>query len=699
MPLPPEAYALNMQRPILNLKSTRSIMSETTTSPPYYGKLRSVPHGHIHPQGWLGAYLQNMAKHLTGRLDECGYPFDTPGFATERIEMGKRHGAEWWPYEQVGYWVDGMVRCAQAIGDDALLEKADKQIRHVLENAGQDGFLGPEILRSNSKQDCRWGHVPFFRAMMARHDTAPELNIDEALARHFTGGTHEFGMGREPTNIEQMCWAYGETADPALLKKAVEVFEFFDEKGWVADCTLRALRSGRTQQIHGVTFNEFAKLPVILYLWTGKEEYLQAAITGYETLVRDHMLVSGVHSSEEYLEGKGTRACIEICDIADFTWSIGYLLQATGDVKYADWIERACLNAGTGAATGDFTGHQYFTCPNQLLATNNSCHAPMSAGSNRLQYRPNPNTECCSGNVHRIMPNYVARMWMSAGEGDVAALLYGPSRFSSKIGEQSVTITQDTEFPFEESIRFTIATEQPVSFTLRLRIPGWTEGAELFVNGEAVSDVLPVPGSFLPIKREFADGDRIELRLPMPLKTSAWGWGGVAIERGPLVYSLAIKENWVKQPVDNKSCEDLPPHFTLPESPWNYGMDLGTEDLASQVSFQKVQEVGETPWSSEHAPVELRVPVRLIGGWEPERHDYTVSGNPWHNKRSYLKGKFVYLPELPHPCLVRELASPNQETARFIPHGCAKLRMTILPHCPNGSGKNDFGGRNPQTFI
>ena len=147
------------------------------------------------------------------------------------------------------------------------------------------------------------------------------------------------------------------------INQALRVYDFFDEKGWVADCTLRGLLSGRTQAIHGVTFNEFAKLPAILYLWTGQQHFLDACIAGYETLIRDHMLVSGVHSSDEHLGGRGTDVAIEICDIADFTWSIGYVLQATGDVRWADMIERACLNAGTGAATGDSLWPPIHTAP------------------------------------------------------------------------------------------------------------------------------------------------------------------------------------------------------------------------------------------------------------------------------------------------------------------------------------------------
>jgi hypothetical protein len=205
-----------------------------TTTPNYFGSLSEVPLGSIQAKGWLRSYLGDMARNLSGRMDECGYPFDTHGFAGEKIDIGSRRGAEWWPYEQVGYWVDGITRCALALGDAdgaALLAKADAQVDYVLEHAADDGFIGPQHLRSNERQDARWGLVPFFRALMARHDAAPDKKIHTAIARHFTGHDHGHAIGREPVCIEQMCWAFGRTGVRALLEQALETFAFFDRKG------------------------------------------------------------------------------------------------------------------------------------------------------------------------------------------------------------------------------------------------------------------------------------------------------------------------------------------------------------------------------------------------------------------------------------------------------------------------------------
>lgn len=661
----------------------------------YHGQFTESPVGSTQAEGWLGSYCRHMLDNLTGRLDECGYPFSTDGFACDAIDIGRRRGAEWWPYEQVGYWLDGLTRCALALGDEAALAKADAQIDYVLEHADDDGFLGPDHLRSNQRQDARWGLVPFLRALMARHDADASKGIDQALAEHFLGHEHPHAIGREPTAIEQMCWAYARTGDARLLEQACRVYEFFNHKGWIPECTVAGLRSGRPQAIHGVTFNEFAKLPAILYLWTGNAELIDACVRGYETLLRDHMLVSGVHSSDEHLGGQDSQVAIEICDIADFTWSLGYVLQATGEVRWADMIERACLNAGTGAATGDFTGHQYYTAPNQALATDRCCFSHQGRGSNRMQYRPNPDTECCSGNVHRIMPNYVARMWMRAGDDTLAAVLYGPSKHTATLAGVPVTITQATDFPFEDRIRFTIHCASPVLFTLRLRIPGWAEGASFTING-VPADIDCPAGSFVDCRRSFADGDSIELHLPMRVRMTRWPEHGVALERGPLVYSLPIETDLELEPIDERSCEGLPPQSMRPGGPWNYALDL-SEDQLDQIEIERLAEVGDTPWSPAQAPLALRVPVRRIARWRLIEEEYTVVGCQWHNNRRYSRGPFVFTPPLPIPELVRATAG-EQETVRFIPHGCAKLRMTVLPQALSMKPADDVE-RAPITFM
>lgn len=101
----------------------------------------------------------------------------------------------------------------------------------------------------------------------------------------------------------------------------------------------------------------------MLYCATGKAEYLRAVVNGYKKLNRDARLADGWHSCSEHIQGKDPRDSHETCNITDHTWALSYLLQATGDVQYADQIEQVIFNALPGSITKDFRALQYFSAP------------------------------------------------------------------------------------------------------------------------------------------------------------------------------------------------------------------------------------------------------------------------------------------------------------------------------------------------
>jgi DUF1680 family protein len=81
------------------------------------------------------------------------------------------------------------------------------------------------------------------------------------------------------------------------------------------------------------------------------------------------------------------------------------------------------------------------------------------------------------------------------------------------------------------------------AWKLALRVPGWCEGADLQVNGEAV-EVAVASGAYAAIERAWQAGDVVELDMPMKPRLTESNprvdaiRGSLAIERGPLVYCL-----------------------------------------------------------------------------------------------------------------------------------------------------------------
>ena len=135
-------------------------------------------------------------------------------------------------------------------------------------------------------------------------------------------------------------------------------------------------------------------------------------------------------------------------------------------------------------------------------------------GLSRQAYRPGFDVECCSGNVHRMFPNYISRMWMNGDEHEIVAALYGPSEYRTEINGTKVCITEDTSYPFSGKITFRFALDgAPVRIPFTMRIPSWVENAKLTVNAEQPKEYHA--GGFSTIERRFKDGDVVELDIDM----------------------------------------------------------------------------------------------------------------------------------------------------------------------------------------
>ncbi len=649
----------------------------------YFGALRALPPGAVRPQGWLRGYLQKQAQQLGSHLPQVSWPFTRDYWGKEQqgeYWLPEQQYEEWWPWEQKAYWIDGATRLAILLEDQQLLNQTTKPMEYTLSHPDLEGYLGPELFQMPLADYHRWPHVVFFRSLAAISDAGMPLtgishrDIAEAMQRHYLSDSASYGKPkRNVNNIEDMLWCYTQTRNPRLLRLAENAWQEYmkySDDPENSDLGLLRVLSDSPINTHGETYAETAKQPAILYLYTGKEDYLQFGLAAQRRIFDYHMLIDGIPSTSEWFATVTSLDSHETCDITDHTWSWGYYLMATGDAAWGDHIERACFNAAPGAIRNDWKAVQYFSCPNQFLATLDSDHnwpKFKEHGGSMMAYQPNPGqrTACCGGNVHRVMPNYVIRMWMKTGDGGLAAVLYGPSTVTATVGDgnQPVTIVQSTHYPFEEEIRFTIHTDRPAEFPLSLRIPGWCREPRLTINGSPWQAERTSKG-FAVLRRAFHDGDKITLTLPMRLAISRWPQNGIGIERGPLVYSLPIRARWSSKVVAKYSTEEFPCWEARPESDWNYGLALNEHALERDVEVKKQPlspDQALDPW--ENPPVALTVPARKIAGWD-------LQVNPDDPAQQFT-------PSLPELSAVQ--VSETTERVALEPYGSTKLRVTIFP--------------------
>jgi hypothetical protein len=656
-----------------------------------YAEMRTLPLGAVKPEGWLRLHLEGQAK-LASALPDISYPFLNGTFWE-----GEENSAAWYTWEQRAYWIDGAVRLALILGDDKLLAKSKASLDYTLNHASSNGFLGPKFLEFGDDNGGlnRWPNNVLNRGFMALADAQPTpANVDpakiaDAIRTHYLNDkdANYLGGSRNITNLEVILWCYERTGDKRLLDLAQSTWDKYISDAEVeynqpAPANGARRRFGHTDlapqkvyanapvQSHGVSYAEISKLPAILYLYTGKEEYRKFVVAAMKRVFDHHMLIDGIPSSSEGYAGTTALDEHETCDITDHAWNWSYILQATGDGQYGDAIEKACFNAHPGATKPDWTGIQYFGSPNQFLANLNCDHGTERwFGSRRLSYQPNPAQiiGCCGGNKHRFLPNYVLSMWMQTKDNGLAATLYGPSTVTARVGSanQEVQITQKTNYPFEEEVRFEIKTDRPVSFPLSLRIPAWCNAPQIKVNGASAGSVRPQNG-FAVVRRSFKSGDVVTLTLPMHVKATEWPNNGIGFERGPLVYAMPIETKWTSVAEAAYSSEEFPTWEANPVGEWNYGVAIDPAKISAQVEVKHRPstsnlETSNWPWSD--APTVLTVPARKLEGW-----DYETNPKEPHQR---------FTPKLPDPANLN--ASGPVERLTLVPFGATQLRMSIFP--------------------
>jgi len=247
-----------------------------SSSVTYSGALRALPPGAVQPEGWLRGYLEKQASQLGSRLPQVSWPF------TEAYWAEEQESADWGPWEQKAYWIDGAARLALVLRDEELLAQVRKPIEYTLSHVDTEGYLGPEFFQDPRGDFHRWPHTVFFRGLGAISDAQSPLpgvtgrQIAEAMQRHYLSDHASYGTPtRNVTNIENILWCYEKTDDPHLLALAENAWrEYAKTADDPIHGDLSALRVFAATPInaHGVTYIEIAKQPAILYMYTGKDE-------------------------------------------------------------------------------------------------------------------------------------------------------------------------------------------------------------------------------------------------------------------------------------------------------------------------------------------------------------------------------------------------------------------------------------------
>jgi hypothetical protein len=564
-----------------------------------------LPLGSVRPKGWLLTQCQLQRDGLTGNA-EAIYASD---LGTNSGWLGGS-GDNW---ERSPYYFKGLVSLAYVMNDVGLKQKAQKWMDWLLNNPGPNGYIGPVA------NNDWWPRMPATYALRDYYEATADSRVPTVLSNYFhymlanlpARPLSDWSKARAGDEMDVALWLYNRNGDTNLITLVNLLHQqAYDWTGiyWSNNFMLYGTDF---YPKHNVNIEQALKLPSVYYQVSQQPGDLNALALGLNNLLREHALSCGINSGTEFLAGDASIQGVELCAIVEAMLSLETAERITGDPALADRLETISFNALPAALANDIKGIQYYTLANNVIAINGG-HGFNQDYANGTLPGPNSGFPCCRFNFHMGWPKYVQNSWAATSDGGLALLAYGPTVVNALVaGGQQVQISEDTGYPFEEQARLQVLASNAMSFPLSLRIPGWCTNATVTVNG--LAQAAPSAGSYYRLNRTWTNGDLVVVNLPMPIQTRSGPSTAVAINRGPVVYSLRIGENWTVSTPDplGLGFDEFNIHST---TPWAYALQMDPNNPAASLVVSNLAPPPD-PFDPAQPSVSLLASARQVPNW------------------------------------------------------------------------------------
>ena len=662
---------------VVALQTKAQVNNKTHSAFPGYANSRAplrqnpyveLPLGVIKPQGWLKEMLIRQKTGATGNLDKL-YP----------IVMNRRNGwlgGDGDQWERGPYWIDGLLPLAYILNDKELIGKVKPWVEWAINSQQPDGYFGPSkdygyergIQRDNSRD--WWPKMVMLKILKQYYSATNDQRVIKLMTNYFKYQLKELPKNpldhwtfwaryRGGDNLMIVYWLYNITGDTFLLELGdlvhKQTFDF-------TNAFLNTNMLSKFGSIHCVNLAQGMKDPIIYYQHHPEQKYLQATDKGFADIKHYNGFAIGMYGGDEGLHGNNPTQGSELCSAVEMMFTLESILPITGKVSYADHLEKIAFNALPTQTTDDYLNRQYFQQANQVMLTRQTRNFHENHNGTDVCYGLLTGYPCCTANMHQGWPKFTQNLWYATPDKGLAALLYAPNIVTALVANDTeVSIKEETNYPFEELIRFTLSMDKKVksvSFPFHLRIPEWCKNAVVKING--TEQQQSKGGTIIIINREWKSGDKVELQLPMHIFKTTWYENSMAVERGPIVYALKIAEEWKKIKNEKDPIEYGESYFEVfPKSSWNYGLlQVPVDKLEQAFIFHSKGDVSNFPWNPEHAPVEIRTKAKRIPSWSL----YNGMTGP-----------------IPFSIISNLETEKETEEITLIPYGCTNLRISQFP--------------------
>lgn len=603
-----------------------------------------LPLGSILAEGWLKDQLRIQAEGFTGLLPDHWY------------DLGPHSGwlgGEGEAWERGPYYLDGLLPLAYVLEDDELINKTTQWIEWTLNSQQEDGQFGPA-----SNNDW-WSRMVMTKVLAQYTEATGDKRVEPFLLNYFRYMNEhiderplsDWGQARGGENIYVLQWLYDRTGESFLLDLAVKTHEqTLDWTGIFNNFPYWRTISQFDHRTHVVNVAMALKEPALYALISGESQHSDAPKNGIDQLMRYHGQLHGMFSGDEWLAGTHPSQGVELCAVVEYMYTLEQLVRIYGEGQYGDILEQVSYNALPAMISADWTSRQYVHQVNQIQCTHDHRNWTENKDDANM-FGLEPNFGCCTANMHQGWPKLTSHLWMGTVDGGLAAISYAPCRVRTNVlSSVQLELNVRTNYPFKDTIVIEINPSEAAVFPLKLRIPSWCTNASVLLNREKLP--FTVSQGYASFEREWQQGDVLQVTFPMKVRVEKRANHAVGVLRGPLVYGLPLKENWVKR-------SGNPPFLNWellldPQTPWNYGLSIDPDHPESAFQVEECS-LPRQPFQVGSAPVRLRTKARRIPEW---------------NVQVNSAGELPLSPAAGEGPL---------ETIELVPYAAAKLRVAEFP--------------------
>ena len=609
--------------------------------------------GNVHLKGYLGERLDAMIAHHVVAQD---VDYITALFQ----EKTERKG--WWQTEFWGKYMHSAVPYSVYSGSAQLRANIDRGVKRVLASQEPCGYIGnyPDELRCGEGWDV-WGMKYTMMGLMHYYDlveskSRKESQILDACKRLCDYVIAEIGpngrRGRElwqtgnwsgfasSSILEPVVWLYRRSGDRKYLDFAAFLVKGMSEPESgprLIDLALKGVSVadrngyGNKAESHGgyvmkhnrwksyemmscyqgmldlyEVLTETPSLADEISCPVAADDLLKAAVMTAEDIVREEInLAGGCASSEAWFHGAHRQhlpytRLQETCVTTTWMRFCEKLLDLTGNPKWADEIEKTFYNAYLGAMKSDGAEFAGYT--------------PLSGCRYHGQHHCYMHTDCCTANGPRGFLCFLKEMFVARGD-EATFNFYASAGVNGELADgRKLSFDMYSLYPRANAVRIVSHSENVGAVPVRLRIPAWSAGTKVTLNGRQLEGCRA--GEYFSIRHEWRLGDIVEIRFDMPVVAHVQAHH-VAFTRGPVL--LARDSRFA----DGDMME-----------PFRQGIANG----AKMPAFSAVRTPSDDMWmafsatlpiGSHHENPEAANPTTVFFC------DYASAGNTWHRDNYY----------------------------------------------------------------